>query len=126
MVDMGSRRNERGGFTLVELLVAMAITAIVSVAILGLMNSTADSMRMAASASETLNRTRFAVERVRSFLRNAGAYASPDTRDDPRFKPPAHKERTINNSTCGISNKTTNARRLAGLVSYGGWQDYAG
>jgi prepilin-type N-terminal cleavage/methylation domain-containing protein len=101
------------GFTLVELLVAVAITGMLSLAIYALFSSTSDAMQEADSLVNTVNRSRFAMERLRSDIRNAGSFGTPDSTEDPWVEPSPNPIRS-------------NPLQVAGLVSYGGgsgWQD---
>ena len=102
----------RRGFTLVEVLVAVAITGLLSIAIYSLFSTTSSALFEADSLAQTVDNARFAMERLRSRIQNAGALATPDSQEDPWVQPKA-------------SNGSAAPVRVAGLVTYGGWQDYA-
>jgi len=104
----------------VELLVAMAITAIISVAIFGLFNSTSDALYEADSLAQSVDSARFALEKVRGDFKQAGAFATPDSAWDPQVRPEPGS--TIQR---GNVSRQAGAYRIAGLVTYTGWQDYA-
>jgi prepilin-type N-terminal cleavage/methylation domain-containing protein len=111
MTDRNDRRVAGRGFTLVEVLVAVAITSLLSLAIYSLFDTTSNALYQADSMADGLDSSRFALERVKADIRNAGAFATPDSANDPWVRP------------------TPSDRRVAGLVPYGGgngWQDYAG
>lgn len=113
---MSEWRYERGrarGFTLVELLVAILVTALVSIAIFALFNTTSSALREADSLVESVDTARFALEQVRSDIKQASAFGTPDSAFDPDVRPEP-------GGTFATSNY-----RVAGLVSYNGWQDYA-
>ncbi|MFB6264297.1 MAG: PilW family protein [Bradymonadaceae bacterium] len=97
------------GFTLVEVLVAVAITGMISLAIYAVFARTTESLQEADSLATTVNDAQFAVERMRSALRNAGAFGTPDSDHDSWVKPDPRDHGT--------------EIRVAGLVSYSGWQD---
>ncbi len=120
------RGRGRGGFTLVEILVAFVITGILSIAIYALFSTTSSSLREADSLADTLDGTRFALEQLRSDFEAAGALGTPDAYNDncsdavPPCVAPDPQEGEIND------------RRFVGLASYGSsgggeesWQDYA-
>lgn len=99
------RLRDARGFTIVELMVAVVLLGLISGVIWSLFNSTSSAMQEADSLADTLDRTRFALEQVSSDVRSAGAYATPDSENDPWTLPrPAN-------------------RRVVGLASYSGWQD---
>jgi len=108
------------GFTLVELLVAMAITAIVSIAIFGLFNTTSEALYEADSLAQSVDSARFALEKVRDDLKQAGAFSTPDTAWDPQVRPTPGRD-----FTRGGQSFSRNNYRVAGIVTYGGWQNYA-
>jgi len=97
------------GFTLTELLVAMVIAGILSAAILALFSTTSNALGQADSLASVVDRARFSLERLRTEVQAAGAFATPDSQNDPRVQP---KPSTINRNY-----------QVAGLVSYPGWQD---
>ena len=116
------RQRPNAGFTLVELLVAMAITSILSIAIYGMFDTTSTALYEADSLADTVDVSRFAVERLRSDIKNAGSFGTPDSAEDRCSQgiPPCVKPAPLSTSATDI--------RVAGLVSYGGgngWQDYA-
>jgi prepilin-type N-terminal cleavage/methylation domain-containing protein len=95
----------RAGFTLVELMVAILLTGIMSVIIYGLFDTTSDNFREVDSLADTNSRIRFAMERVRNDIQMAGAQVSPDSTMDPAVEP------------------QIGSVRVAGLLPYSGWQD---
>lgn len=72
----------RRGFTLVELLVALAIGGILSVLVYGLFDTTSDSLFEVENLSDANERMRFAMDQVRNDIQMAGAHASPDSEFD--------------------------------------------
>jgi prepilin-type N-terminal cleavage/methylation domain-containing protein len=107
-IMIGRNKKERG-FTLVELMISVALLGLVMTVVFSLFSTTSDSMREADSLAHTLERTRFAVEQVSADLRSAGAFASPDSTVDPRVKP----------QDIGANSVV----RVAGVASYNGWQN---
>ena len=102
-------RVQRGrGFTLVELLVAMAVTAIVSTVIFALFDTTSSALYEAESLARTVDTARFGLERVRGDIKQAGAFGTLDTAFDPQARP---KPGTT---------FSTSDYRVAGLVPYSG------
>jgi prepilin-type N-terminal cleavage/methylation domain-containing protein len=97
------------GFTLVELMISIAILGLMMTVIFALFSTTSDSLREADSLAHALERARFSAEQVSSDLRNAGAFASPDSINDPRIKP----DQIGSNSLI----------RVTGVASYNGWQN---
>lgn len=97
----------RRGFTLVELLVALAVGSIVSVIVYGLFDTTSDSLAEVESLSESTDRLRFALERVRVDMQSAGSLSTPDSALDPDVIQPLA---TV---------------RVQGVVPYTGWQNGA-
>lgn len=116
----GRRGWQPTGFTLVELLVAMAITAIISIAIFGLFDSTSEALYEADSLAQSVDSARFTLEKVRSDFKQAGAFATPDSAWDPQVRPEpgASVQR-------GNVSREVGDYRVAGLVTYPGWQNYA-
>ncbi len=98
----------RKGFTLVELLVALAVGGILSVLVYGLFDSTSDALLEVENLSDANDRLRFAMERVRSDLQGAGSHATPDSNSDVWAVPPAAH---------------ANAYRVLGISGFEGWQD---
>lgn len=81
------------GFTLVELMIAMALVGVLTVMIYGMFARTSDSLSDVESLSRTLERARFAMGQVRGDLQAAGSQLTPNSRGgiDPWVQP-------INNS----------------------------
>lgn len=147
MDEETTRQRGGAGFTLTELLVAMAITGFVSLAVFAVMSSTSDSMETAESAAATLDSARFALGRIETQLQNAASLGTVDSHDDPYAQPRPHVYKDdIQNASCDVGmggggggGADTTPRRIAGLISYGGdyddaatgnngidgWQDYA-
>ncbi|MFP4598270.1 MAG: PilW family protein [Persicimonas sp.] len=97
------------GFTLVELMVAVALLGMIMTVIFALFASTSDSLYEADSLADTINRARFGVERVSGDLRSAGSFASPDSQEDPWVQP----------KVIGPNSRL----RVYGVSSYDGWQN---
>jgi prepilin-type N-terminal cleavage/methylation domain-containing protein len=104
-----TRREHDAGFTLVELMISVALLGMVMTVIFSLFSTTSDSLREADSLAHTLERARFSVEQVSADVRSAGAFASPDSVNDPRIAPK------------GIG--SNNQIRVVGVASYDGWQN---
>lgn len=99
----------RRGFTLVELMVAVTLLGLIIGVIFSLFASTSDTLKEADSLADTLDRTRFAMERLSSEMRNAGSFGSPDSEGD-RWYP-------------SVDNAGNSGMRLVGVASYNGWQN---
>ena len=118
----GGESPLEAGFTLVEILVAFFITAILSLAIYSLFSTTASSLKEADSLASTLDGSRFALEQLRSDLQSAGSLGTPDMYSDTCEKaiPPCVAPNPNNPEHPDITD-----RRVVGVASYEGWQDYA-
>lgn len=83
------RRPRRAlrGYTLVELLVAMLITAVTVVALYQVSRSATDTFNQQQRAAEMQLRLRFAMETLRADIARAGYMMSPNTATDPRVCP---------------------------------------
>lgn len=97
--------NSRAGFTLVELMVAIAIVGIVSIVILNIFDTTSQNYYEVNQLADLNGRIRFANETLRNHLQGAGSQGSPDSLNDPRVHP----------KQPGV--------RVAGLIPYDGWQN---
>lgn len=93
------------GFTLVELMIALLLTGVMSVVIYSLFDTTSDNFVEVDALSDTTDRLRFATERVRNDLQMAGALMTPDSALDPLVQP------------------VIPGRRIAGVFPYETWQD---
>lgn len=100
-----STTSTRAGFTLVELMVALLLTGILSVVIYSLFDTTSDNFREVDNLADTNSQLRFAMERVRNDVQMAGAQVTPDSTMDDAVEP------------------QISTLRVAGLMPYSGWQD---
>lgn len=99
------RHRTRAGFTLVELMIALLLTGVVSVVIYSLFDTTSDNFIEVDNLADATDRVRFAMERVRSDVQMAGSQMSPDSDNDTAWVQPA-----------------PSAYRVAGIVPYTDWQ----
>ncbi len=95
------------GFTLIELMVAMALTGILSIIVYTLFDSASDSLGEVDSLMETNDQLRFAMEQLRGDIEAAGSQATPDSANDQWVRP------TIPAAT----------GRILGITGYNAWQD---
>ena len=108
------------GFTLVELMVAMAITGIFAVVAYTMFDRSSGMLKEVDELSDVQDRMRFALERLRGDLQMAGALSTPDSgpgtrTTDPWVQPLPNDPQLI---------KTASDRwRVAAIVPYDGWQD---
>lgn len=93
------------GFTLVELLVAMTISAILFTVIWSFLDSTANTSREVSSMSVGMDEARQAMEQLTVDFEMAGANASPNSLLEPRVMP-----------------KGRDVGLVTGLYPYMGWQ----
>lgn len=77
------RRPHPRGFTLVELMITIAVSSVLIAALYQLFAKTSEAMYEVDSLSEVTNRGRFAVERLTTDVESAGAYASASLGADP-------------------------------------------
>ncbi|AWV90793.1 PilW family protein [Bradymonas sediminis] len=96
----------RAGFTLVELMVSLVILGMIMTVIFSLFSTTSDGLKEADSLVNTMDSARFAVERVGSDLKSAGAFASPDSKNDP-----------------WVIQGTSNQLCVQGIAGYKDWQN---
>ena len=101
-----SDKLRRGGFTLVELMVAVALMGLVMSVVYALFATTSDSLYEADSLADTLDRTRFAIEQVSADVQSAGSFGTPDSETDPWVQP-----------------KRSNKYRLVAVAPYANWQN---
>lgn len=73
----------RAGFTLVELMVSLVILGLLMTVVFSLFSTTSDGLKEADSLVDTMDRARFAIERVSADIKSAGAFGSPDSKKDP-------------------------------------------
>ncbi len=95
----------RRGFTLVELMIALLLTGVMSVLIYQLFDSTSENFLEVDQLADTTDRLRFASERLRNDLHMAGSFMTPDSELDYLVQP-----------------KVTDLH-VAGFMTYDGWQD---
>lgn len=93
------------GFTLVELMVAMVLTAVLAIILYGLFDSTSDSLGEVSSLSQSNDEVRFAIELLRRDIETAGSLGTPDSRNDIWIQPPI------------------GTGRVLGVTGYEDWQD---
>ncbi|GEM_PF-5637241 len=97
----------RRGFTLIELVVSMALTALIGLMAYALFGISADNLVEVDSLEVTASKGRFTIEKLRNVFQIAGSFSSPDSILDPFVQP-----RT-----------PTPSYHVAGFHSYPGWQD---
>lgn len=100
-----SLRQKNRGFTLVELMVAMALLGALTSIIYGLFHTTSQTLLEVESLAETTDTARFALEHVRNDLQAAGSQATPRGQNDPWV--------------------VQDGLLVNGLVTYNGWQGNA-
>ena len=79
------------GFTLVELMIAMALVGVLTAMIYGMFARTSDALSDVESLSRTLDQARFALDHVRNDIQMAGNQITPNSTGqiDPWVQPPA-------------------------------------
>lgn len=70
------------GFTLIELMITVVISSVVIAAVYQIFATTSEAMYEVDTLSEMTERARFATELIARDVRSAGAFASPDTKND--------------------------------------------
>jgi prepilin-type N-terminal cleavage/methylation domain-containing protein len=91
-----ARATARSGFTLIELMITIVITALVISATYSLVGSSAEVFHQQEVGSENQNNLRFASEMLRQDIQRAGYHLSPNTASDSRVCPkPATALRAI-------------------------------
>lgn len=83
------------GFTLVELMVAMVLTAVLAIILYGLFDSTSASLGEVSSLSQSNDEVRFATELLRRDIETAGSLGTPDSRNDIWIQPPIGTGRVL-------------------------------
>ncbi len=99
------RSKQIRGFTLVELLIAMLLSGMLSVILYSLFNTTSESLGEVTNLSDAQERIRFAMERLRTDAKGAGSQATPDSEMDVWQQP------------------ALVGGRVLGVSGYSGWQD---
>lgn len=97
-------RARRAGFTLVELMVTLALLGLVMMVVFSLFSSTSAGLKEADSLASTVDQSRFALEQISRDVKNAGAFSTSDSRKDSWVI-----------DQPGIC--------VSGVASYDGWQD---
>ncbi|WP_158542299.1 PilW family protein [Lujinxingia litoralis] len=80
-------RGHQSGFTLVELMIAMALVGSLVAAIYGMFARTSDALIDVDAMSGSTDEARFALEMMRNELQSAGAQATPNASVDPWVRP---------------------------------------
>ena len=93
------------GFTLVELMIAMALVGMLTAIIYGLFSRTSDSLGDVEGMTEALDRARFGLAQVRNDLQAAGSQATPNSEVDPWVRPEQA------------------GSRIQGVMAYDNWQN---
>jgi len=94
------------GFTLVELMVSLVILGLIMTVIFSLFSTTSDGLKEADSLVDTMDRARFAIERVSADMKSAAAFSSPDSKKDP-----------------WVIQNTTGQLCVQGVAGYQNWQN---
>lgn len=94
------------GFTLIELMIAIAVVGVISVVIYQLFDTTSQNFREVTELAHLNSRVRFATESLRNQLQAAGSQATPDSDLDDWVAP-----------------EPLGGVRIAGLIPYPGWQN---
>lgn len=81
------QRRPQRGYTLVELLISMLITAVTVVALYQVSRSATDTFNQQQRAAEMQLRVRFAMETLRADIARAGFMMTPNSATDPRVCP---------------------------------------
>lgn len=79
--------QRKAGFTLIELMVAMAVVGILSVVIYRLFDVTSQNFREVDELASLNERVRFGTERVRVLIQGAATLSTPDSDTDPYVRP---------------------------------------
>ena len=98
------------GFTLVELMIAMALVGLLTALIYGMFVRTSEALQEVEGLSEALDQGRFGLDYLRTDLKMAGAQATPNS--DP----------LVDRSVTMLSNERY---MVQGVMGYDGWQDQA-
>ena len=83
------------GFTLIELMVALVLSATLVSALYQFFSRTSESMYEADSMAGTTDQARFALELLSRDVQSAGAFASPDSATDPWMNTTQARLRTV-------------------------------
>ncbi len=101
----GAGRRTEAGFTLLELVVTMMVSALVVLAAYQLFASTSEAMYEANSLSDTTDRARFGLELIARDVRAAGAFGTPEARGTwPMGTPESHGDFFVNKNQLGDRN----------------------
>ena len=100
----------RRGFTLVELMIAMALVGVLTALIYGLFVRTSDALVDVEGMSKALDQARFGVDHMRSDLNSAGAHITSNVDVDPWFFMP-------DDDLAG------GGLTVHGIMGYDGWQN---
>lgn len=103
----GVKARAAAGFTLVELMVSLTLLGLIMTVIFSLFSTTSDGLREADSLVGTLDGARFAMTRLSSDMKSAGAFATPD----------ATRDRWV------IGKVANRDMCVSGVASYVGWQN---
>lgn len=105
MIARCGRPRRGAGFTLVELMIAMALVGALTAMIYGLFARTSDSLTDVEGASHALDTARFALVHVRNDIQAAGSQGSPNSQVDPWVRP------------------ADAGQNVHGIYVYNGWQN---
>ena len=86
-MDALRRRPFSQGFTLVEMMIAMALVGMLTAVIYGLFVRTSDALLDVEGMSDALDEARFGIEHIRQDLQAAGSQSTPNAEVDPWIRP---------------------------------------